>query len=267
MLNWLRNTQFGKWAGSLKRWQTLFWSFWLLFAGFITYHTPIAGAILYIVVLLMMMIEIRLHNRRLLTLLLIASLFYAWSPRPARAQEKKAVVECNAVIIGGLIIIVGGYIVYKLIQFCKKNFPPPTPPPQNPPPTPAPTNSVPTNDVTSASVLLNPITINLDTPDKVSGYDISASNWVDHTIAEHPVLFQDFIRLSMSSSTNLTTWSNFYTIDMWLSSNSVESVIYGPNRVPVHTNWVVGNPYTGSLTNVIPFTVYDPAKPCQFFHG
>lgn len=252
---------FIRWANALTWLQMFLWSAAILIPGIVANRAPLLGAILFVFLLAWMIRAIR-RTKTLVTMLLIGALAFTSLPERSHAQpahEPQAVAQCNAVVIGTLVIAVGGFIIYKLITFCKKAFPPPPPPP--PPPTPAPTNTPPA--ITSFAPTA--IVINLSTPEQTAGQDISRQGWIDYTQSNNPVPFQDYIHLTMSNSVDMKSWTNLYSIGIWLSSNSVETVIYDGKGNPTFTNWCPGNPYTTSLTNSLPFKVYDPAKPKQFF--
>lgn len=255
-------TQYCRWANSLTWWQIAQWSLALIGSGAIAFYSPILAAIYYILIVIAMVFAIRRGYKGIIIGLMIGSLLFSTSPQTSSAQEARppAVAQCNAVVIGALVVAVGGFIIYKLVTFCKKAFPPPPPPPP-PPPTPAPTNAPPA--ITSFAP--QAIVINLSTPEQTSGQDISRQGWMDHTQSNNPVPFQDYIHLTMSNSVDMKSWTSLYSIGIWLSSNSVETVIYDGKGNPTFTNWCPGNPYTTSLTNSLPFKVYDPAKPNQYF--
>ena len=218
---------------------------------------PIAAAVCFVVVLVLLAFDLGGGGKHLVTMFLIGSLAIAGAPSKSRAQQQPpSTVECNVVVIGGLVIVVGAFIIYKLVKFCKKNLAPPPPPP-----TPPPTNAPPPIHLSSIVTHVNALS---DTA-QVNGMDISNMGWIDNTVATNPVPFLDYVHLTMSNSVDMTTWSNLYTIGIWMSSNSVETVIYDGTGKATHTNWTAGNPYATSLTNNLPFKVYDPAKPRQFF--
>jgi hypothetical protein len=240
---------FIKWANALDWEQTVWWAVLLLLClGGAYWYAP-AGILMFLCVMAWMLRAVSRHRRGLLTVLLIASLFLVQTPRRCQAGPKKeAVVECNAVVLGGLILVVGGICIYKFVKFCQAHFPPPPPP--NPPPTPPDTNAPPaTNQPPNVTGYLRRAQTLSYTP---TSQDISGYGWMDNTVATNPVPFQDFITLSFSSSTNLRDWSTAFTVNLWLSSNSVESVIYDANSVPLATNWCAGNPYTTPMTNNLP---------------
>lgn len=239
---------------------TLLWSAALIGCGVMACFNPIAAAVCFVLVLILLAFDMGGGGKHLVTALLIGSLAIAGAPPRGRAQQTNSppsTVECNAVIIGGVVIIVGAFIIYKLVKFCKKNLAPPPPPP----PTPPPTNAPPPMHLSSTVTHVNALSDSA----QVNGMDISNLGWVDNTIATNPVPFLDYVHLTMSNSVDMTTWSNLYTIGIWMSSNSVEMVIYDGTGKATHTNWTAGNPYATSLTNNLPFKVYDSTKPQQFF--
>lgn len=262
----LKNLKFWKWADSLTPRQATLWCLALVACGVLSWWFPPLAAIVYLLVISWMIRAVRVSKsaKAIITALLIGSLAITGAPRRSDAQQQNGqppIVECNAVIIGGLILVVGGFIIYKLVKFCQKNIPPPPPPP---PPTP-PTNNPAIVPMVSTVGHLQAISVNLTEPEQTTALDISHYGWMDYTIQTNPVPFQTYIHLTMSNSVDMNTWSNLYTIGVWLSSNSVETVIYNGSGVATHTNWTPGNPYTTALTNNIPFPVYNPSIPTQFF--
>jgi hypothetical protein len=259
--------KFTQWANSLRWWQTLLWALAFTGSGLLALFNPIISALVFCELLVIVGIMSWRFTKPITTIILIAALALSAAPERSSAQErqknqKTTVVECNAVILGGLVLVVGGFIVYKVVQFCKKALPPPPPPP--PPPTPPPTNAPPSKMIGIVGNLKG-ITINLTQPEQATGYDISGYGWVDWTQTNNPVLFQDYIHLTMSNSVDMTTWSNAYTINIWMSSNSVETVLCDGTGTPTHTNWAAGNPYATSLTNALPCSAINPSIPKQFF--
>lgn len=262
----LKNLKFWKWADALTPRQAIYWASALISCGLLSLWFPPLAAIVYILVLSWMIRAVRLSRsaKVIITALMIGSLAISGVPRRTHAEQQKdkpPVVECNAIVIGGLILVVGAFIIYKLVKFCQKNIPPPPPPP---PPTP-PTNNAAIVPMVSTAGHLQAISVNLTDPEQTSALDISHYGWTDYTIPTNPVPFQVYIHLTMSNSVDMNTWSNLYTIGIWMSSNSVETVIYDGTGKATHTNWTAGNPYTTSLTNNIPFPVYNPSIPRQFF--
>lgn len=253
-----------KFLKSFKRWgdsrtwpQTIGWGAWLIGLAMAAFSDPVYALAGFVLLLVCMGLSIR-HFKKFHTFILIGALLLSQTSfSRAQPPKKQAVVECNAVVIGILVIAVGGIILYKVVQFCKKHFPtPPPPPPLTPPDTNAPpvTNSPSPFPAAQMRPSYEP-----------TSCDISTNGWMDNTDPANPTPFQDFITLSFSSSSDLTNWTNCCTINLWLSSNSVESVIYDWRGVTLGTNYTRGNPYAGqSLTNRLPFQV-DMKQHQQFY--
>lgn len=258
---------FDKWASQLPFYKFLAWTLTLGTCGILSNTHPVIAAVAFVLLMTAIVVCVRRHSKKIITGLLICSLLYGTSAQSAETnkppvQPQPEAVDCSAVVFAGVIVIVGGVVVYQLIKFCKKHFPPPpTTPPPEPPPTPCPTNSPPsTNHVKSASSIppVQPAA-------NVIGYDISTMGWLDNTDTNNPVLFQEYLLLKMEASSNLGQWTNYCTIGVWVSSNSVETVAYDWQGQPVATNWTVGNPYTTPLVDRIPMPVVDQRQKYQFF--
>ena len=246
---------FARWAGDLTVGDAL----WLCVPFWLAGILMLAGAAgpgiaLYCFWLAVVVWRVRRHARSLLAALLMAGLL----AMPMRAQnpQPQTATQCQApVIIGGTVIVVGGIMIYNLWKMCKKLFPPEPPP--DPPPTPGPTNAPPARNaqfIAQAQGRAEP-----------ASSDISGQGWLDRTIPADPVIFQDYCRLTLQASTDLTTWSNCCTVALWLSPHSLESVAYDQGGIPVATNWVPGNPYTSPLTVDIPFPLIDPRASVRYF--
>lgn len=246
---------FIKWANSRTPLETTGWVLWAISMAVIAcLLDPPLAFVGYLLLLTCMIISVR-HYKGVLTVLLIALLLLP-TANQSRSQQQKQVVECNLVIIGGVVIIVGGIVIYKMVKFCQQHLAP-----QPPPSTPG-TNAPPeTNNTSFANgFALNPVTTPI-------GSDISKNGWMDNTVPTNPVPFQHFVTFTIHGSTNLTDWTNAFTANLWLSSNSIETVILDGNGAPVSTNWCPGNPYTGAVTNRVLFPLYKPNTPHQFFRA
>lgn len=195
-------------------------------------------------------------GKKTITGILIACLLFSYSPHRA----KGAVQECNALVVGGIVIAIGAVVVYKVIQFCKKYLPPP-PGNNTPPPTPQPTNAPPATTNSAASAMFH---FTFDGTNPMTDYDVSTNGWMDFTVATNPVPFTDFFVLTLGTSTNLTDWTNMVTVKCWLSANSMESVLYDARGKAVATNWSVGNPFSGANAQ-LPFELEASHEPARFF--
>jgi hypothetical protein len=233
------------------------WTLWLIGLGLFTWFIdPIGGAAGYILFLCYLFLSIRAHKKPL-TILLIAALL--WSQTPARAEplnpppsnpQPQLMVEC---IFAGIILIVGGIVIIKLHQFCKAHFPPPPPPP--------PTNNVPTNPPPPAPF---PAFASLTLAASPDYTDISTNGWIDSSQPTNPVPYLCFLTVPLNVSTDLLTWSNAWTLNCWLSSNSVTTVLCDASGNPLCTNRTLGNPFSTNtcLTNYVPCP--KPSQPQLF---
>lgn len=253
--------RFMKWGHTRTKLETVGWCLWAIgLAVFACVLDPVAAALGYILLLICMSISIKSHKGTITLILISSLLMLPLRPIQSQPDPKPEVVECNGYIIGGVVLVVGGIIIYKLVQFCKKVFPPPAPPPP-PPPTPPGTNGPGTNAAPSGNFR----GVNLTPSSKPAAYNIAPYGFMDNTVPSQPVPFEDLIIVQFNSSTNLTDWTNCCTVKLWLSSNSVETVVYDSTGTAVCTNYCAGNPYSTVLTNNLPFPLYHPNQPRQFW--
>lgn len=268
---------FNAWGKTLASWQNALLVLSLFLSAVVGHYCLPLGLAAYLIILLLIGLGMREHRNKIVGLGLCVCLLSAPGVQAQSTnvppQPQLSVPECNPVAAGA-VIIVGIYFAYKLWEFCKMHPPYPgypkhlSPPPTTPAPAPTnsvPTNSIPTNGVTGGTSRF-PL-INLTSANTVS-YDVSSLGWVDNTDTNHPVLFQDYLCLKMASGTNPAgPWTNFYSLCLYLSSNSMESVIYDGSGNPRATNWARGNPYAGTnLVSAIPFDFVNPQEPARFFH-
>ncbi len=253
MKTFLKN--FKRWGDALPAFRLIAWVMAFIVCGAMSFFNPVAATVGFIFTVVVLLMSVKGRGKKLFTLGLIASLLFSGQP-----HAKARAVECNALIIGGIAVIVGGVVIYRLVKFCKAHFPPPGSNPSPAPPTPQPTNDVPTN--TLGVILISPMA--MTQPEAVS-YDVGAMGWMDNTVEGSPVPFQDFLELHLLASSDLNVWTNFCTVKCWLSSNSMETVTCDYAGAPVLTNWCKANPYTDAMTNRIGFPLIDPKQTKMFF--
>lgn len=120
----------------------------------------------------------------------------------------------------------------------------------------------------------NPKVLVLDNNPSFLGYVDLTTNAVpewDYTDPNNPVMFRDFFWLSLpmlKTSTNMVNWSGGYSMALWLSSNSVESVLYDSASNSLVTNYMAGNPYSTNSsmgTNFLSLPIFDRMCPVKFF--
>lgn len=254
---------FVQWANALSCRKMLFWVTLLVLSGCLSFWSPPLGFLSFLAIVSAMLICCDVKNRNL-TFFLIGCLAFSFAPQQrARAAIRQ---DCNAIILAGAVIIVGGIIVYKMVRFCQKHLGPT--PPSSPPPTPG-TNSPPsTNKTSNFSMLARvnmPPAMLYDDSNPLPTVDISQMGWTDYTQAGNPVPFQDYAQIPILSSTDMQNWTNAYYLSMWFSSNSVESVLYDANMTPLLTNWCPGNPYAAAFTNNLPWPIVNQSERQRFF--
>jgi hypothetical protein len=66
------------------------------------------------------------------------------------------------------------------------------------------------------------------------------------------------------SSRDLLTWS-CYSLNAWISTNGIASVLYDGDGVPVVTNYGAGSLFPSGATNSLPFGIWVGAEPKKFF--
>lgn len=248
---------FINWGKSRSKLEMFGWAAWLVGLGVLAFVDAPAALGGYLLCLFCLCWSISHHWKKSLSILLIASLLFSQAPQ-THAQAQPKLVNCNAAVIGGLVLIVGGIIIYKFAKFCKKHFPPPG---SNPPPDDGGTNAPPSTNAANATIYFPTLTPHA----LVESYDCTSTGWLDRSVPANPVPVQDFIILSFSSSTNLNDWTNCFTVNLWLSSNSVVGVVYDANQRPISTNRTLGNPYTTALTNALAFPLFTRSQPQLFF--
>lgn len=247
--------RFYAWGNSRTKEQTCWWLAFLAVAAIAAYTCAPIGLAYFTVLIVLMGISVCRHNRGV-TLLLVGCLLLAPLPVRVQAQPNPKVQEaCVPFIIGGAVVIVGGIVIYKMVKFCQKHFPPP--PSSNPPP--SGTNAPPSTNGASGNLRF----ANMTPSAEVESYDCSSTGWIDKSVPTNPVPYRDFITLRFSGSTNLLDWTNACTVNLWLSSNSMVGVVYDQNQVPVSTNRALGNPYAQSMTNRLDFP-FDRSQPQLF---
>lgn len=242
---------FKKWADSLNWTQLSLWCIPLIGCAVLAFFNPFSAAFYFLLLISWMTACVRCHKKKLMTTILIGCLLFPRQSPSEPTKPEPQVAECNSIVIGGLVVVVGVIIVWKLVQFCEEHLP--TPPPPPPPPG---TNSPPS---TNASNFKTTYTTG------IIGQSVSGNGWMDRSVPTNPVPFLDFISLSCESSTNLTDWGKGFTVNLWLSSNGVASVVYDSANSPVWTNYTMGNPYRDAMTNFINWSPVDSLKPKQFF--
>lgn len=138
-------------------------------------------------------------SRKILTGIMVACLL------TFGVHKSKALV---GYICGGVVIVAGGYIVWKLKKFCERHLPPPPPPPPAPPAT----NSPPPT-VTNAPPRRAAIEMEVD-ESSYSAYDIAAYSATNGWNDPNGEPWESMFILHLETSTNCITWQS-HSITGW----------------------------------------------------
>lgn len=173
---------------------------------------------------------------RFLTALLIFSLI-ALPTNRAQADPQKNMAMA---IVGCVVIVVGGIVVYHLYKMCKRLLPNPPPPPS-------------TNAPPAGTSQPQPNPSLLQCPARLNGPDVE--------IAAVPQWQMSIVRFQ--SSINSLNWRDEYTVTNWLSDNQLVSVC-ASNGVPLMTNFVAldwtNETVVSDFSAVMPAVVKDAVK-------
>lgn len=153
---------------------------------------------------------------------------FSYFPKPQTLEDTNPQLEaCGAgVVIGLAALVVVGYIILKLLKFCKKHLP--TAPP--PPPPPCPTNSSPALITRSLTMPMSVMVIDDEAVDLI---DVASYGWRDGSSN----LFYVIAAVELQASTNLVNWQKELTITSWISPANVLSVYYNKIGAPILTNY------------------------------
>lgn len=162
-------------------------------------------------------------KHRLLAALIsvLLCLFFVCPPLQAGPGDQNQVSpEPQSLWLCGLVmLVVAGFIIWKLYQFCKKNLPP-TPPPEPPPPPPALTNFPPITNYPPVAVAA------FDTgPDGAAGI----GSWnVMGIPGQAP--WQGLVGTDLQGSRDGKTWSTDFHVLLWYQTNSAIVLLAVYNR-------------------------------------
>lgn len=183
-------------------------------------------------------------KRKLITVGLITGLCIVPCKR-SKADPQPALM---GLVCAVLVISIGGYCLYELVQVCKRNLNDKKDDPNNPPGT---------NNNYHVESVLPPSRGNLSlNDDGVSYADCSASGLADPVSGS---LVTTHMLAKLESSTDLVNWSEYYSMEGWASATGMQC-LYTSNGIPVLTNYV-----TWGSTNFIPLSVASGHEPQRFF--
>jgi hypothetical protein len=191
-------------------------------------------------------------------ILLTSSLVLALLVEPIKAPAQPSsqnpnVAELPCAIV---ILIVGGIVAYKLVNFCQKHLPPSNPPPPPPTPPPQPTNSAPNIRSNVAQEPSPPVLPPLILTNDIC-CDISGCGWYDPSNSEYTTMFS----YTIQSSTNLIQWQNECSVTGWVSDTTIVTELY-TNGVSQSTNWDFN---WQQQTNVLALPFVPATAPNKFF--
>lgn len=174
--------------------------------------------------------------------------------RPARAQQKPAVIVplvCGCVVLG-----VGLYVAWKLVQLCKKL----DDPHKDPQPGPPPGTNGPAPQVTKIRAFATQTAVSVAVgclDDSGAAYsDISTNNYCDPVTG---AAVTTYLEARLLTSADTVTWKEVYTINGWASSTGTQ-LLFSSNGVPVYTNYLWLN-----ATNFVPLPIANGTEPAKFF--
>lgn len=171
---------------------------------------------------------------------------------PPEPEDQKLWPICLAVLIA---VAVVGYIIYQIIQMCKKIPPPDSVPAQ-------PTNSPPfaINPTTGPGEASAVASTRIERPNVMTYSDISSLGYVD-SWAKTPSQFIYFWSVGISTSTNLADWEDtHYRVNAFVSDTGTffSYLHFGTNYYNCY--------FTESTNAIAYFNLSDqPQRPVQFF--
>ena len=181
-------------------------------------------------------------------------------PPTAQTADLITPPECNGIIWGGLVLLIGAVVYVGLMKLCKNISPPQNPPPP-PPPKPKGTNTPPPG-------LVQPLQLNpLDDPGIQLSLEIDTNafslitpyNYVD----PDGFPYQAFCAQRLESSTNLSEWQTVVTVTQWISDANIMIVCGDSNNIAISTNLIPT--VTGQFTNSMALDLIQFDAPAKFY--